>query len=106
MTLNWNDTADDWTLTKALRPLVQTSLWHDGQRWWTRDDHGTWTSPRAHTAATFKHLTSAAEQLPDTPYWARSKQRLRTSSHLYRVASQLAIECLMNNWPKPGDLAS
>jgi len=108
MALDWSQTADDDTLIQTLRPLMADKIWHDGTRWWARDTsqpRGTWIRTSV-IRLVWRHLASAGDQLPDTPYWARSKHRLRMISHMYAIAAQLAWDCQYNQWPKPDDLAS
>lgn len=99
MTLDFAKTADDDTLIRTLKPMITGALWHDGSHWHIRTPNGTWIK------ANFNHywrtLYLAGQQLPDTPYWARSRHRLGMSASARQVASQLAWDCMTHNWPDP-----
>jgi len=99
ITLDYTKTADDQTLIHTLKPLIQDSLWHDGQRWHIHTSDGTWQK------ATFNHcwptLYRASKQLPDTPYWARTRHRLGMNSSARQIAHLLAGDAWLNPWPKP-----
>jgi hypothetical protein len=104
MTLDFTKTADDNTLIQTLRPLLADRIWHDGARWWARVRHHAWV-PTTMTKGHWQHLAYAGSQLPDTPYWARSKHRLSTFATMYTIAAQLRWDCNLNDWPRPEDLA-
>jgi hypothetical protein len=103
MTLKWDETANDQTLIQTIAPQLHDQIWHDGTRWWRKEADGTWR--RWNVQAVWHPILNAINQLPDTPYWARSRQRIRTTHGLYHIAAQLAYDCTAN-WPRPADLTS
>lgn len=107
MTLDFTKTADDQTLIQTIRPLLADRMWHDanfGRRghWWARNHHGTWHKADLYTY--WPHLRAVSLELPDTPYWKRSKHRLSTIHSMREITRQLAFDSILNPWPKPADL--
>lgn len=108
MTLDFAETADDLTLIHTIRPLLADRMWHDGRtgtrgHWWARDRNGTWAKADLYTF--WPHLSAVGQQLPDTPYWKRSKHRLSMLHSMREISRMLAADAIFNPWPRPTDLA-
>lgn len=89
MTLNWNATAPDCQVVLAIAPLLDDVL-H------VRPD-ATWGTPPNRLGQSFKVtnvdvddlIHQAVRQLPDTPYWRRTRNRALTKHGLYQIRRDL-----------------
>jgi hypothetical protein len=106
VTLDPTKTADDATLIQALTPLLQDKIWYqwDRRRWYV-NQNGTWQHvPLARIQAI---LAKLAEQLPDDPYWKRSRHRLTWFSSQQQILTQIRQLYAFGDLTPPalGDLA-
>lgn len=85
---------------------MQDKLWYDHTKrhWYLKTDNQ-WH--REHLVTVQTYLTQLGDQLPDTPYWARSKHRLSWFASQQPILSHIRHLCRQGRLSPPpvSDLA-
>ena len=100
MTLRYDKTASPCAVAKALSPLLQDKMWHDGIKWYSLGQaDGVWKSGR-----NANHLRVLADtihaELPHTPYWERTRRQAgffgQEAYGLLRIMREACMRHLMH----------